>query len=82
MNKRLQVLIDKKEYKTFMRIAKAAGLSLGEWVRQSLRKALSEKSLTDHKTKMAKIHKLARSSNLKSGEIEEILEQIESGRNR
>lgn len=82
MNKRLQVLIETKEYKSFMRIAKAAGLSLGEWVRQSLRKTLNEKSSTDHQTKMAKVYRLARAGDLPSGDIEEILEQIETGKNR
>ena len=78
MSKRLQVLFEPKEYKTLQLLAREAGLSLGEWVRQALRRAADTSSV---KTPQQKLKGIRRFSQLNgpTGDIEQILKEIESG---
>jgi hypothetical protein len=78
MSKRLQVLIEPKEYKTFQQLAKEVGLSLGEWVRQALRRVASTTSRKSAEQKLAHIHKYSQ-YNAPTGDIEQILAEIEKG---
>lgn len=78
MSKRLQVLLEPREYKTFQEIARHAGISLGEWVRQALRSAGGR-----HAGKSAdeKIRNIRRASlyNLPTADINQMLSEIEKG---
>ncbi len=74
----MQVLIEPKEYKQFQRLAEAKGLSLGEWVRQILRRFSESSSARDPQIKIAHIRK-ASQLNYPSGDIEQILGEIEKG---
>lgn len=70
--------MEPREYKQFQSLAEARGLSLGEWVRQTLRRfALSASA----KGPQAKINSIRRASQLHypSGEMEQILADIEKG---
>ena len=80
MSKRLQVLIPPKEYKEFALIAKGCGMSLGEWVRQSLRKSARAIPMNDPMERLRRVQILASQYSAPSGSIEEINAQIESGR--
>ncbi len=79
MSKRLQVLIEEKEYSQFKKLASKASMSLGEWVRQALRQAAS--SVAKHSSKQ-KLEALDRAFeyNFPSGDIEQILEEINMNR--
>lgn len=78
MSKRLQVLIDEKEYRLFQKTARTSGLNLGEWVRESLRKVVQSLSTTSPETKLRNLRR-ASHSQYPSGEINDILSQIETG---
>ncbi len=78
MSKRLQVLIEPREYKTFQMLAKEAGLSLGEWVRQALRRLTLTHSQKSVQQKLDHIRKYSR-YNFPTGDIEQILAEIEKG---
>lgn len=78
MSKRLQVLIQPGEYKTFQQMARQAGISLGEWVRRALREALQERSQKTPQQKLKNIRKAAQ-YNLPTADIEQMLAEIESG---
>lgn len=78
MSKRLQVLVEPKEYKSFQQMAREAGLSLGEWVRQALRRMAGDSSRKSPAQKIAAIRRAAQ-SNGPTGGIEQMLEEIERG---
>ena len=79
MSKRLQVLLDEPEYRRVVRIARARGMSVSEWVRYALREAAREAPITDCGRKIAVIRAAARCS-FPSGEIGDVLTDIERGR--
>lgn len=78
MSKRLQVLLNPKEFNGFQHLAREMGVSLGEWVRQALRQAAQSSS---HKSPREKLEGIRRASRLSypSGNIEAILGEIEKG---
>lgn len=78
MSKRLQVLVEPKEYRLFQHIAEEKGLSLGEWVRQILRRFAQSASIKDPQTKIDQIRKASRHE-FPSGDIGQILAEIEKG---
>lgn len=78
MSKRLQVLLQPKEYKTFRQLAKETGLSLGEWVRQALRLQASGVSSKNLVHKIKNVRKASQYS-FPSGEIDRMLSEIEKG---
>ena len=79
MSKRLQVLLEPREYRGFQRIAREAGMSLGEWVRQALRRFSQEIS---GKTVREKLEAIQRASTFKAPtcDIDQMLDEIEKGR--
>ena len=80
MTKRLQILLDEDEYKEFQDIARRQRMPLAEWVRQALRRARS-----DHPDFVdAKLRAIAEASrhSFPSGDIEDMLKEIEAGRRR
>lgn len=78
MSKRLQVLVEPKEYRQFQALAEAKGLSLGEWVRQILRRFAQSTSTKNPQIKIAQIRK-ASQLNYPTGDIEQILAETEKG---
>lgn len=79
MSKRLQVLLEPREYSQFQKMAVRAGLSLGEWVRQILRKAAGRAPQKEASAKLKNIRKAA-ACGYPTGDIEQILSEIEKGR--
>ncbi len=78
MSKRLQVLLEPKEYKAFQQIARETGLSLGEWVRQALRRLAAEKAGKSPREKLEAIRRYS-SLNAPTGDIDHMLSEIEKG---
>lgn len=78
MSKRLQVLLEPREYRSFQQIARETGLSLGEWVRQALRKVAGSSSRKSQHKKMEAVRR-AMQFNGPTGDIEQILQEIEKG---
>lgn len=79
MSKRLQVLLEPREYRGFQQIAKEAGLSLGEWVRQVLRSASDTRSTKSPEEKLKAIRRFSQYQ-APTGDIEQMLAEIEKGR--
>ncbi|QQR80109.1 MAG: antitoxin [Deltaproteobacteria bacterium] len=78
MSQRLQVLLPAQEYKQFRKVSKEQGLSLGEWVRVTLRQAVSRLSSQPADKKLEAIRKASRFS-YPSGDIDQMLSEIEKG---
>lgn len=77
MSKRLQVLLDEAELREIKRLARTQRLSVAAWVRQALRSARGPTE-ADPTQKLAAIRAAARHS-FPTGEIEQLLAQIEHG---
>ena len=85
MSKKLQVLLDDYEYEATQAVAKYRGVTVSEWVRQVLRKARSvDPNSTEKRTppevKLRAIEEAYRHQH-PTGDIEDMLAEIESGRN-
>ncbi len=78
MSKRLQVLLDESDMEEFQRIAKRHHLTLAEWVRQTLRAARRLEPSIDTGTMLKAIRTASRHS-FPSGEIDDLLAEIERG---
>ena len=78
MSKRLQVLVDDKEFEELQRMAQQRNMTLSEWVRQALRRAANEQPLGDQTRKLAAIRAAAR-HRFPAPDIEEMQAEIESG---
>jgi len=78
MSKRLQVVVDDAELRRFRRAAKQAGMTLSEWVRQTLRRAERSVSTGDVERKLAAIRRAAKYE-FPAPDIEQMLEEIEKG---
>jgi len=79
MSKRLQVVVKDEELERYARTAEAVGMSMSEWVRQSLRAAEREVSSGDVDAKLAAIRKAA-SYNFPVPDIDTLLAEMEAGR--
>lgn len=79
MSKRLQVILDVREYRSFQQLAREMGLSLGEWVRQALRRTAGAVSRKRPQAKLKAITQ-ARRHRFPTGDIDDILADIERGR--
>jgi hypothetical protein len=78
MSKRLQVIVDDAELRGYRRAAKRAGMTLSEWVRQTLRRAERETDVGDPRRKLEAIHRAAL-VNGPTADIEQMLAEIEQG---
>jgi len=78
MSKRLQVLIEEKEWAEIQRAARAHRITIAEWVRQALRTARRRQPQRDSEKKLKAIRAAARHS-FPTGDIEQILAEIEQG---
>lgn len=78
MSQRLQVLMDERELREIRQIARRHGLTVAEWVRQTLRDARRELSARDPAKKLAAIEDAARHS-FPTADIDQMLHEIERG---
>jgi len=78
MAKRLQVIVRDPEYREIQRIARSRHMSIAEWVRQALDLARRREPITDVGKKLEIIRAAVR-YDYPSGDIEDMLAEIESG---
>lgn len=78
MSKRLQVVIDDAELRSLQRVARSKGMTLAEWVRQALRKAVSTEPVGSVEKKLAVIRSASRHA-FPAPDIETMLNEIEQG---
>ena len=78
MSTRLQVVIDDEELDEIRRVARQHGLTVSEWVRQTLRQARRATSGGSVERKLAAIRAAARHE-FPTGDIDEVLDEIEQG---
>ncbi len=80
MSKRLQVVVKDEEIERYERIAEAVGLTMSEWVRQSLRAAERQVSTGDVERKLAAIRKAASYSFPIPADVDTLLAEMEASR--
>lgn len=78
MTKRLQVIVRDPEYREIQRMARSRHMSIAEWVRQALDLARRREPITDVGKKLEIIRAAVR-HDYPSGDIEDMLAEIESG---
>jgi hypothetical protein len=79
MSKRLRVLLEEPEYRGLVRIARARGMTVSEWVRHALREAAREEPSANRDRKLVAIRAAATCS-YPAGDIDEMLAEIDRGR--
>lgn len=79
MSKRLQVLIDEREYGKFAKQARTEGKSLGAWVRDSLRAICQQSVSSSPEAKMNRLREIAQRSSLPSSDIDSMLREVDQG---
>ena len=75
----MQVLFDPPEYRQIVRIAKARGLTVSEWVRQALREAAGAEPVIDRGRKLAAI-RVGAACSFPTADLDTMLADIERGR--
>jgi hypothetical protein len=80
MSKRLQVVVGEDELEGYARTAEAVGLTVSEWVRQSLRAAEREVSTGNVEAKLAAIRKAASYNFPVPSDVDTLLAEMEAGR--
>jgi hypothetical protein len=78
MSIRLQVIMDEVELAAIRDIAARHGLTVSEWVRQTLRGARREEASGDVETRLAAVRGAARHS-FPAPDVEQMLAEIEAG---
>ena len=78
MSTRLQVVVDESELDAYRRAAGRAGVTVSEWVRQTLRRAERDVSEGDIATKLDAVRTAAAHA-FPTGGIDEMLGDIERG---
>lgn len=78
MSKRLQVLLPDQEMDEIQLLAGREHLTVGEWVRRTLREARSQKSMISRETKLRVIER-ASEYNFPTANIDQMLAEIEQG---
>jgi hypothetical protein len=78
MAKRLQVLLKDPDYREIQRVARSRHMSVAEWVRQALESARRQEPVGSVGKKLDAI-RIAVRHEYPSGEVEDILAEIESG---
>ena len=79
MSKRLQIVMPDDEYRAVSRAARRRGKPVSQLVRESLRRTVAEDDEMDADARAAAVLRFARFSG-PTGDIEEILADIERGR--
>ncbi len=78
MSKRLQVVLDDKEYREIERVARRHRLTVSEWVRQSLRRARREEPSVEAGRKLAAV-RAAEAHRFPTADIDQMLKEVERG---
>lgn len=78
MSKRLQVLVDEREYAEIQDAARRGGMTVSEWVRHVMRSARSDRSPGDTARKLEAIRR-AVEYEFPVGDIDQMLAEIEDG---
>jgi hypothetical protein len=78
MAKRLQVLLKDPDYREIQRVARSRHMSVAEWVRQALESARRQEPVGSVGKKLDSI-RIAVRHEYPSGDVEDILAEIESG---
>jgi hypothetical protein len=78
VSKRLQVLISDAEMSEIRKLARREQIPVGEWVRRALREARAGQPVHDAERKLKAV-RLAVQHAFPSGEIEQMLEEVERG---
>lgn len=78
MSKRLQVILDEKEYREIRRIAQRHHMSVSEWVRHSLRRARRSEPSVEPGRKLAVV-RAAVTHEFPTADIARMLQEIELG---
>jgi hypothetical protein len=78
MSMRLQVLLSEAEMDEIRRLARREHLSVGEWVRRTLREARSRRPVHEPQWKLKAVRKAAEYS-FPTAEIDQMLKEIERG---
>ncbi len=78
MSKRLQVVVADEELEGYARVARVSGLTLSEWVRQSLQRAQREVSSGDVERKLEAVRRAASLNLGPETDIETMLAEIEA----
>jgi hypothetical protein len=78
MSMRLQVLLDEKDLQALRANAAEQGMTLSEWVRQTLRTAMHQRPGDDVDGKLACVRAAVRHE-FPTGDIDQMLSEIEEG---
>ena len=78
MSKRLQVLLPDEEMSEIQRMADGDHVSVGEWVRRTLREARSARSTSDPDMKLRAVREAAGYA-FPTADIKQMLSEIEQG---
>ena len=78
MTKRLQVLLDDREWRELQKVAKAERMTVAEWVRQALRARRATASTVDVDARLEAIRTAARHQ-FPTADIDDMNAEIERG---
>jgi len=78
MMKRMQVLLDEKEFRRIKQVARGRGMTVAEWVRQALRQAYREEPAGDRDRKLAAI-RASLVHDYPTADIGQMIEEISRG---
>ncbi len=78
MSKRLQVILTEGEYQDLRSLAENEGLTISEWVRQTVRRARRQRSAGDVEQRLTAIRTAARHS-FPTADVDQMLREIERG---
>ena len=78
MSKRLQVLVDGSELRRWQKAADAEGMTLSEWVRQTLRRALRARPAVSRERKLEAVRAAGRHA-FPTADVDRMLAEIERG---
>lgn len=78
MSKRLQVLLEEKEFEEIRRVARRHRMTVAEWVRRSLRESRAEEPATDAEAKLDALRRAVTHS-FPTADIDQMLAEIEPG---
>ena len=78
MSKRMQLLIGEADYRAIRRIARRHGMTISEWVRQTLRAACKEEPARAAGKKLTAL-RAGMAHNFPTADIDQMLREIQAG---
>ncbi|MFN2398750.1 MAG: antitoxin [Gemmatimonadaceae bacterium] len=78
MSKRLQVLLDDRDYRDLQKLARRNRMTVSEWVRHALRAMRRREPIEDAGRKLAAVRSAARHT-FPAADMEQMLVEIERG---